>query len=250
MMKNPFSLEGKRILVTGAASGIGRCTAIKASEMGANLILVDLNEEKMQETLGMLAPGDHSMFAADLTKTASLEELAASIEPLDGLVNCAGIGLTLPFKFCGEEELKRVMAINFFAPVLLTQTLVKKKKISKGASIVYMASIDGTVTGHIGNSMYSATKGAILGSVRSQALEMASRGVRVNCVSPARVNTPLIQNRNNISEEQVKANMELYPMKRYAEPEEIAYYIIYLLSDASTYTTGSNLVIDGGFTIM
>ncbi len=249
-MKNPFSLEGKRVLVTGAASGIGRCTAIKASEMGANLILVDLNEEKMRETLSMLTPGNHSMFAADLTQTDKLEELAASIEPLDGLVNCAGIGLTLPFKFCGENELKRVMSINFFAPVLLTQTLVKKKKISKGASIVYMASIDGTVTGHIGNSMYSATKGAILGSVRSQALEMAARGVRVNCVSPARVNTPLIQNRNNISEEQVKANMELYPMKRYAEPEEIAYYIIYLLSDASTYTTGSNLVIDGGFTIM
>ena len=249
-MNNPFSLEGKRILVTGAASGIGRCTAIKASEMGASLILVDLNETKMQETLELLAPGNHSTFAADLTQTANLESLAASIEPLDGLVNCAGIGLTLPFKFCGEDELKRVMAINFYAPVMLTQTLVKRKRINKNASIVYMASIDGTVTGHIGNSIYSATKGAILGSVRSQALEMASRGIRVNCVSPARVNTPLIQNRNNISEEQVKANMELYPMKRYAEPEEIAYYIIYLLSDTSTYTTGSNLVIDGGFTIM
>ena len=101
------------------------------------------------------------MFAADLTQMDNLEKLATSIESLDGLVNCAGIGLTLPFKFCGEDELKRVMAINFFAPVLLTQTLVKKKKINKGASIVYMASIDGTVTGHIGNSMYSATKGAI-----------------------------------------------------------------------------------------
>ena len=189
------------------------------------------------------------MFAADLTQMDNLEKLATSIESLDGLVNCAGIGLTLPFKFCGADELKRVMAINFFAPVLLTQTLVRKKKINKGASIVYMASIDGTVTGHIGNSMYSATKGAILGSVRSQALEMAARGVRVNCVSPARVNTPLIQNRANISAEQVKANMELYPMKRNAEPEEIAYYIIYLLSDTSTYTTGSNLVIDRGFTI-
>ena len=126
---------------------------------------------------------------------------------------------------------------------------MKRKKIAKNASIVYMASIDGTVTGHIGNSIYSATKGAILGSVRSQALELAPRGIRVNCVSPARVNTPLLK-RDNISEEQVKANMQLYPMKRYAEPIEIAGYIIYLLSDVSTYTTGSNLVIDGGFTIM
>ncbi len=88
-----------------------------------------------------------------------------------------------------------------------------------------------------------------MGMTRSQALELASRGIRVNCVSPARVNTPLIK-RENISEEQVQANMQLYPMKRYAEPEEIAYYIIYLLSDASTYTTGTNLVIDGGFTIL
>lgn len=248
-MNNPFSLEGKRILVTGAASGIGRSVSVEASKMGATLVLVDLNEERMQDTLNMLDGEGHRILAADLTKSVSLEGIASQIDSLDGLVNCAGIGLTLPFKFCGEEELKRVMAINFFAPVLLTQTLVKKKKINKNASIVYMASIDGTVTGHIGNSIYSASKGAILGSARSQALELASRGIRVNCISPARVNTPLIK-RDNISEEQVKANMELYPFKRYAEPEEIAFYVIYLLSDASTYTTGSNLVIDGGFTIL
>jgi len=248
-MNNPFSLEGKKVLVTGAASGIGRSVAVESSKMGASVILVDLNGERMQDTLGMMEGEGHQLIAADLTKSESLEQIATQIDALDGLVNCAGVGLTLPFKFCGEEELKRVMAINFYAPVLLTQTLVKRKKIAKNASIVYMASIDGTVTGHIGNSIYSATKGAILGSVRSQALELAPRGIRVNCVSPARVNTPLLK-RDNISEEQVKANMQLYPMKRYAEPIEIAGYIIYLLSDVSTYTTGSNLVIDGGFTIM
>jgi len=247
-MNNPFSLEGKKILVTGAASGIGRSVAVEASKMGATVVLVDLNKERMKETLGLMVEGNHQTMAADLTKSENLEQIASQIGGLDGLVSCAGVGLTLPFKFCGEDDLKRVMAINFYAPVLLTQTLVKRKKINKNASIVYMASIDGTVTGHIGNSIYSATKGAILGSARSQALELAPRGIRVNCVSPARVNTPLIK-RDNISEEQVKANMQLYPMKRYAEPEEIAYYIIYLLSDASTYTTGSNLVIDGGFTI-
>lgn len=247
-MNNPFSLEGKRILITGAASGIGRSTAVEASKMGATIVLVDLNEERMLETLSMMEGYGHKIVTIDLTIADNLEILAASTDSLDGLVNCAGIGLTLPFKFCSESELKRVMAINFYAPVLLTQSLVKKKKMNKNASIVYMASIDGTVTGHIGNSIYSATKGAILGSVRSQALELAARRIRVNCVSPARVNTPLIK-RNNISEEQVKENMQLYPMRRYAEPEEIAYYIIYLLSDASTYTTGSNLIIDGGFTI-
>lgn len=236
-------------MVTGGASGIGRSVAVEASKMGATVVLVDLSEERMKETLSMMLPGEHSFFVADLTKQESIDALTSFTEPLDGLVNCAGIGLTLPFKFCGRDELQRIMSINFFAPVVLTQTLLKNKKIMNGASIVYMASIDGTVTGHIGNSIYSASKGAIMGSVRSQALELASRNIRVNAVSPARVNTPLIQ-RKNISEEQVKANMQLYPLKRYAEPEEIAYYIIYLLSDASTYTTGSNLIIDGGFTIM
>lgn len=247
-MSSIFDLTGKQVLVTGAASGIGRCVAVEASKLGANLILVDLNEVGLQETLSMLAGESHSTWKCDLTSTKERDNLISQIGKLDGVVNCAGVGMTLPFKFCTEKELGRIMNINFFGPIYLVQALAKGKKINKNASIVYMASIDGTVTGHIGNSCYAASKGAILGSVRTQALEFASQGIRVNCVSPARVNTPLIR-RDNISEEQVKANMELYPMKRYAEPLEIAGYILYLLSDVSTYTSGSNLVIDGAFTV-
>lgn len=245
---NPFSLTGKIVLVTGAASGIGRSVAVEADKLGATLILVDINEERLQETLTLLSDRQHTYITADLTQPTAVEHICSTITALDGLVNCAGVGITLPFKFCNGAELRRIMDINFFAPVLLTQSIIKSKKINRDASIVYMTSIDGTVCGHIGNSMYSASKGAIMGSVRSQALELAPRGIRVNCVSPARVNTPLIQ-RDNISQEEVEANIRLYPLKRYANPEEIAYYIIYLLSDASTYTTGSNLIIDGGFTL-
>ena len=241
-MSNIFDLTGKTILVTGAASGIGRCVAVEASKLGANMIMVDLNEAGLQDTLAMLADGNHSTIKCDLTSADERNDLISQVGKLDGVVNCAGVGMTLPFKFCTEKELGRIMNINFFGPVYLVQSLTKSNKINKKASIVYMASIDGTVTGHIGNSCYAASKGAIMG------LEFASRGVRVNCVSPARVNTPLIK-RDNISEEQVEANMQEYPMKRYAEPIEIAGYILYLLSDVSTYTTGSNLVIDGGFTI-
>ena len=249
-MMNPFSLERKKILVTGAGSGIGRSVCVEASKLGAVVILVDINNESIAKTLEMMTGDNHQCRTCDLSAPVQIENLVSTLDcSLDGIVNCAGIGLTLPFKFSSKEKLDRMMSINFYAPILLSQTIIKKKKISSNASIVYLASIDGTVTGHIGNSIYSATKGAILGSARSQALELASLGIRVNCVSPARVNTPLLK-RDNISEEQVKANMQLYPMKRYAEPEEIAYYIIYLLSDASTYTTGSNLVIDGGFTII
>lgn len=247
-MSDIFSLEGKTIMITGAASGIGRCVAVEASKKGANLLLVDLNEAGLQSTLSMLIDGTHNIITCDLTSIEEREHLVSQVEKLDGVVNCAGVGMTLPFKFCGEKELGRIMDINFFGPIYLVQTLVKEKKINKNASIVYMASIDGTITGHIGNSCYAASKGAIMGSVRTQALELASRGVRVNCVSPARVNTPLLR-RDNISKEQVEANKQEYPMKRYAEPIEIAGYILYLLSDVSSYTTGSNLVIDGGFTI-
>lgn len=247
-MSNIFDLTGKTVLVTGAASGIGRCVAVEASKLGANVILVDLNEAGLQEALAMLAEGNHSTLKCDLTSAEERNNLISQVGKLDGVVNCAGVGMTLPFKFCTEKELNRIMNINFFGPIYLVQSLAKRNKINKNASIVYMASIDGTVTGHIGNSCYAASKGAIMGSVRTQALEFASRGIRVNCVSPARVNTPLLK-RNNISEEQVKANMELYPMKRYAEPIEIAGFILYLLSDVSTYTSGSNLIIDGGFTL-
>lgn len=245
---NPFTLTGKNILITGAASGIGRCLAVEADKLGASLVLVDINEERVQETLTLLSVKQHTCITADLTQQTAIENICDKICTLDGLVNCAGIGCTLPFKFCNSTELRRIMDINFFAPVLLTQSIIKHKKINRNASIVYMTSIDGTVCGHIGNSMYAASKGALMGSVRSQALELAPRGIRVNCVSPARVNTPLIQ-RDNISQAEVEANIQLYPLKRYANPEEIAYYIIYLLSDASTYTTGSNLIIDGGFTL-
>lgn len=247
-MNNLFNLSGKTILITGAASGIGRCVAVEASRLGACLMLADLNGEGLEETLGMLQNGQHSIHECDITDSGQREALVQVLPKLDGVVNCAGVGMTLPFKFCSEKELGRIMNINFFGPVYLVQLLVKNRKIKANASIVYMASIDGTVTGHIGNSCYSASKGALMGSVRSQALELASKGVRVNCVSPARVDTPLIK-RDNISEEQVEANKQAYPMKRYAEPIEVAGYILYLLSDVSTYTSGSNLVIDGCFTI-
>ena len=248
-MSSIFDLTGKQVLVTGAASGIGRCVAVEASRLGANMILVDLNEVGLQETLSLLAAGTHTTIKCDLTKIEDRDNLISRVGKLDGVVNCAGVGMTLPFKFCTEKELGRIMNINFFGPVYLVQSLAKSNKINKNASIVYMASIDGTVTGHIGNSCYAASKGAIMGSVRTQALEFASRGVRVNCVSPARVNTPLLK-RDNISEEQVETNKKEYPMKRYAEPIEIAGYILYLLSDVSSYTSGSNLVIDGCFTIL
>lgn len=246
---NPFSLEGKRILVIGASSGIGRSIAVECSRMGANLILVARNEERLKETMAKLETGNHLYFTCDITNYQSVIDLYDRIGNLDGIVQSAGLGLTLPFKFTTNEILRKIMNLNFEAPVLLIQGLLKRKAINKGASIVYLSSIDGPITGHVGNSVYAASKSAIVGMAKVQAIELAAQQIRVNCILPARVETSFIQ-RDNISEEQVRKNQLSYPLKRYARPDEIAYYAVYLLSDASSFTTGSSLVIDGGYTLI
>ena len=246
---NPFSLKGKRILVTGASSGIGKSIALECSRMGADLILVARNEERLIRAFTELEDGDHSYFSCDIADSQSIEDLCNHVGVIDGLVHSAGMGLTLPFKFTTYEILRKMMRLKFESPVLLTQKLLKYKRINKGASIVYLSSIDGPITGHIGNSIYAASKSAIQGIAKVQAVELAAQRIRVNCILPARVETPFIH-RDNISEEQVSKNQLSYPLKRYAKPEEIAYYAIYLLSNASTFTTGSSLAIDGGYTLL
>ncbi|EIY35031.1 hypothetical protein HMPREF1062_01399 [Bacteroides cellulosilyticus CL02T12C19] len=248
-MYNPFDLTNKIVLVTGASSGIGQSICVECSRMGAKLILVGRNEERLKKTCSMLEGTGHFYHCCNLVCEEDIQSLLKKCSMVDGVVHSAGIGLTLPFKFTSSDELKRIMEINFHAPVLLTQKMLRSKKIQKGGSIIYLASIDGVLTGHIGNSIYSASKGALVGMAKVQAVELAAQNIRVNCILPGRVDTPLIS-RDNISKEQVEANKHLYPLKRYARPEEIAYYAIYLLSDASSFTTGSNLVIDGGFTLL
>lgn len=249
MCENPFSLANKTILVTGASSGIGRSIAIESSKMGAKLILIGRDQLRLEMTLSELSGNGHCYYVCDITHENDVIAFLERCPLVNGLVHAAGVGLTLPFKFTSTGELRRIMDVNFEAPVLLTQKLLKNKKISKQGSIVYLSSIDGVITGHIGNSVYSASKGALTGMAKSQAVELAKQNIRVNCILPGRVDTPLL-NRGNISVEQVNENKELYPLKRYARPEEIAYYAIYLLSDASSFTTGSNLIIDGGFTLL
>lgn len=249
MFENPFSLSGKTILVTGASSGIGRSIAVECSKMGGKLILIGRNQHRLEMTFSDLIGDGHRYYCCDITHEEEVKMFLEQCPLLNGLVHAAGIALTLPFKFTSVKELNRVMGVNFVSPILLTQKLVKGKKVSKNGSIVYLSSIDGVITGHIGNSIYSASKGALTGMAKSQAVELAMQNIRVNCILPGRVDTPLID-RENISIEQVEKNKELYPLKRYARPEEIAYYAIYLLSDASSFTTGSNLIIDGGFTLL
>lgn len=250
-MYNPFSLEGKAIMVTGAGGGIGKATAVVCAKMGATMVLTDINETTLGEALNILkkeSPLNHQMVVADLTKQDELDKLVNYVPALDGFVCNAGISKVLPIQFLNEEDMGRICSINAFAPMYLTQKLYKKKKINKGGSIVFTESISGVKMVSMGGVMYAVSKNALDAFMRNAALEFAARNIRVNSVNPSRVNTNIVKNAV-YSAEEVAKDIQTYPLKRYAEPEEIANAIIFLLSDAASYITGHALIIDGGKTL-
>lgn len=246
MEYNPFSLKNKTILITGAAGGIGRATAIECSKLGARLLLTDINESGLRETMAFLEGTGHEMNPSDLTSEEQMDNLVSGLPLLDGFVSNAGVTRPAPVKFINKPDLERIMAINTFAPIYLTQRLLKKKKFNSGASLVFTVSIGGVYTTAYGNAMYGSSKGALQVFVRNVALEMAPR-LRCNSVNPGMVNTNLTG--GAYSDEDKMKDMETYPMKRYGEPRDIALAIVYLLSDASSWVTGHSLIIDGGKTL-
>lgn len=245
---NPFSLSGKVVLITGASSGIGRSTAIECAKMGATLIVTGRNEDRLTETSLSLSSDNHTSIIADLTLEADLERLVDSVNVLDGLVLCAGTGVTCPFQFATRDKLDKVFQTNFFAPVELLRLLVKRKKIKKGGSVVFISSVGGVFSINPGNSVYGASKSAFNSMMRFSAKELAAKKIRVNSVNPGMVETPLIHG-GVFSEEDRANDIAKYPLGTYGRPEDVAYGIIYLLSDASGWVTGSSLIIDGGLTI-
>lgn len=247
MSHNPFSLEHKRILITGAGSGIGRSIAIEAAKMGAILLLVDVNMDALNETRALLKNGEVCciLHQINLLNLNEISELVEAIEPIDGLVNNAGVSNTKPLHFISEEEYEKILTINTKAPVFLTNFLYKGKKIKKNASIVFMSSLAGLYTFTPANGLYSLSKSAVTSYSKSCAVEFAARGIRSNCINPSMVNTGL-KSKLSFSEEEYRKDIQKYPLKRYAEPCEIAYAAIFLLSDAASYITGHTLIVDGG----
>lgn len=247
---NPFSLVGKTVLITGASSGIGQATAVACSRMGARVFVTARNEERLQQTFEQLNPDveGHMQLIADLTSQDELERLLEMLPPLDGAVFCAGNSTTLPLQFGSREKFDEMFNVNFFAPVELLRLLYKKKRLNKGASVVLIASIGGTHSFMPGNGVYGASKAALNSIMKYAAREYASRRVRVNSICPGMVDTPLIH-RGTITEEQLAEDAKKYPLGRYGVPDDIANGAVYLLSDASCWLTGHDLVIDGGFSI-
>jgi NAD(P)-dependent dehydrogenase (short-subunit alcohol dehydrogenase family) len=245
---NPFSLESKTILVTGASSGIGRATAVECSKMGATMVITARNSERLQDTYQQLQGTSHRQIIADLNSEEDLRRLAEDAPELHGIVHNAGVTKTLPFKFINRKDFDVLMQTNFYAPVFITQYLQRQKKIRRESSIVFISSV-ATFSVDVGNAMYSATKGAVNSFVKVLAMEMSKQQIRLNTIQPGMVKTNILE-AGVISEEQLKETERKYPLGRFGNPEDIAYAAIYLLSDASCWMTGSNLIIDGGFTLI
>lgn len=251
MSYNPFSLETKVILVTGASSGIGRATAIECSKMGASVIVTARNESRLKETFDALdrSMGQiHQMVIADLSDENSVYAFVDSLPPINGASLNAGIVKTLPIKFINNNALSEVLNTNMIGPVLLVQRLLRTKKISRGCSIVFTSSVGGVMISTIGNTMYGISKGGLNAFMKGLALEMAASGIRSNSVNPGFVATNILA-AGTISDEQLQKDIAMYPLGRFGLPEDIAHAIVYLLSDASSWVTGHTLVVDGGITL-
>lgn len=242
---NPFTLEGKTVLVTGASSGIGRATSVLCSEMGAKLVVLGRNKQRLDETFSSLTGEGHAKFVLDLTDEQAVDSALSSMPVFNGIANCAGIANMNPFQFISKKEMDSVFAANFFSPVMLVNKLLKAKKLQKGSSVAFVSSVDGSRVVHAGNSVYSASKSALVGMARNMAIDLAGKKIRVNCVLPGTTDTGMIRTAN-VTEEMLQETAKTLPLKRFAEPHEVANAIVFLLSEASSYMTGTELVVDGG----
>jgi NAD(P)-dependent dehydrogenase (short-subunit alcohol dehydrogenase family) len=242
-------LLDKTILITGASSGIGKATAIECSKMGAKVIITARNVERLEQTIKQMAGSDHEYIKADLSKSEDIKKLISNLPEIDGLVNNAGISKPTLTQFISEEVVNDIFLVNTFAPIYLTQGLLKQKRIKNKGSIVFTSSISGLACSEVGESLYSASKAAINGFVKGAAIELATKGIRLNTVNPGLIDTNIFDE-GIITKEQLEEKKKRYPLRRFGKPEEVAYAIIYFLSDASLWTTGANLIIDGGYTLI
>jgi NAD(P)-dependent dehydrogenase (short-subunit alcohol dehydrogenase family) len=249
---NPFSLTGKTILITGASSGIGQGIAIACAQQGAKVLLLGRNLDRLEETLKLCENGkEHAFLSIDLqegfNETTDISLFVKSHAPIHGFVHAAGMSPTIPFKVMKKEQVYAAFQLNLFSAIDLIQQLTKVGvKAPEGMSMVLISSVMSEV-GEKGKSLYAMTKSSIIGMVKSLALEYADKKIRFNAISPSVVNTPLSSKSEYRKDEAaMKAVLEQHPLGL-GEVEDIAHAAIYLLSDASRWVTGTNMVVDGGY---
>lgn len=251
-MFNPFSLKEKTIIITGASSGIGRQCAIDCSKMGAKVILIARNQERLEETLASLDNNDHQVYSYDLTQIDGIKELVNTIVSsngkIDGLIHAAGIEITKPIKLLESSDYEMIYRTNNLSGFELMRQLSSIKNMNKGGSIIFISSIT-AIIGRSGVAAYAASKGAMISATKSFALELAKRQIRVNCISPGTILTPMMLNYlNGLDDASRQKRIDGFPLGL-GETTDISNACIYLLSDASRWITGQNIIIDGGYTI-
>ncbi|MCB5185811.1 SDR family oxidoreductase [Methylobacillus gramineus] len=243
VVQDPFSLSGKRVLVTGASSGIGRQIAITCSQMGAQVVISGRNPERLQATAAALHGEGHIAITADLSQQEGIDQLVAVSDTLHGVVHAAGISKLVPFRLINKQHLTDIFDSNTFAPMLLTRGLLAKKRIAQNGSILFISALS-SHSGALATSAYAASKSALLGAMRSLALEIAKQGMRVNCIAPGYVHTPMLdglgQGGGNMD-----ALFDLTPLGM-GEPEDVAYASVFYLADASRWITRNYFILDGG----
>lgn len=250
---NPFELTGKTIVISGASSGIGRQCAISCATMGATVVALGRNEERLTKTLNQLAfPERHCCFIVDLADASqvadTVTQLVAKVGRVHGLLNVAGISTTLLLKSLSDDKLDEFFKNNVYSTIHLTKELTRMGNFAKeGGSIVFFSSVMGSY-GEVGKSLYAMTKGALQAGARSLACEMAAKNIRVNTVSPGLIITPINENLPHITDPEKRKKLEEMHLLGLGNPEDVANACVYLLSDASRWVTGTNLFVDGGYT--
>jgi len=243
---DPFSLAGKRILVTGASSGIGRQIALSCAQMGAQLVISGRNAERLATTLAELEGDGHAQIAANLDKQEDIDRLVAEAGLVNGLVHAAGISKLAPFRLISRAQLDETFSSNVYAPMLLTKGLLAKKRIAPNGSILFVSAVASHV-GPLASAVYSASKAALLGAMRTLALEVIKQGIRANCLAPGYVRTPMLEGLNQ-GGGLIDEHVDLAPLGL-GEPEDVAYAAVFYLSDASRWITRNYFIVDGGVTV-
>lgn len=254
MSYNPFSLENKVIIVTGASSGIGAQCAIDCSKMGAKVVLVARNVERLNQILGQMEGEGHIVLPLDLSLSDGLKErikdLVKQVGKINGVVNCAGMSSVTPLKLVTDELFDRFFHANVYSAINLSKEVTRVGNYDKegGCSIIFFSSIMGLV-GDKCKTLYSATKGALIAASRSMACELAKNNVRVNVVSPGAIETPINAKLPHMADPELRKELENKHLLGLGRCSDISNACIYLLSDAAKWVTGQNLIVDGGYTV-